>query len=123
MSKNDFAIAMHLIKAKLAGKDIPDTLPLSLVAPPLDARIEPPPEEISPFEDSAPVPTATPAPAPQARRASDAELPLPPLPPRPHPPPVVEAPPSHELSPDEPPRSQTPPPPYALVDAATPVDS
>ncbi|CAL1703992.1 unnamed protein product [Somion occarium] len=35
LSKDDFAVAMHLIRAKLAGKEIPDSLPTTLVPPPL----------------------------------------------------------------------------------------
>ncbi|KAL4244391.1 hypothetical protein ABKN59_010425 [Abortiporus biennis] len=33
LSKEDFAIAMHLVKEKLAGKDLPETLPTSLTPP------------------------------------------------------------------------------------------
>lgn len=33
LTKMEFAVAMHLIRTKLSGKDIPDTLPPSLVPP------------------------------------------------------------------------------------------
>ncbi|KAH8102894.1 EF-hand [Cristinia sonorae] len=113
LSRDDFAIAMHLIKAKLAGVEVPDTLPPSLQPPLRSSRIVPPVEEPSPFDDPATLATVVvspPSPNPstthaEERRRSniDHDRPLPP------------APPEVELPPDEPPRSQTPPPPYALI--------
>lgn len=35
LSKDEFAVAMHLINARLAGRDVPQTLPTSLVPPSL----------------------------------------------------------------------------------------
>ena len=33
LTKDGFAVALHLINGKLAGKDVPETLPNSLVPP------------------------------------------------------------------------------------------
>jgi epidermal growth factor receptor substrate 15 len=43
LSRDEFAVAMHLIHGKLAGKPIPPTLPYALVPPTLRSLIRPPP--------------------------------------------------------------------------------
>ena len=50
LTRDGFAIAMHLIQGKLTGKDIPGTLPPSLVPPSMRATIQ----GASPFIASAP---------------------------------------------------------------------
>lgn len=121
LNKDDFAVAMHLIKAALAGKEVPNALPSSLIPPPASARQVISQEEASPFNDPVPAtPTtsstyatqsaAPSAPSAQHRRTSDAERSLPPPPPE-EPEPHGQ----HVLPPDDSPRSQTPPPPYTLV--------
>jgi len=127
LSKEDFAVAMHLIKAKLAGKEVPDILPPSLIPPP-SVLVQHNEEEASPFDDpvpiSMPVPVPTPAPALASTR-TPAPAPITAPPPAAHQggahdadrEPPLPPPPEVDLPPDEPPRSQTPPPPYALVDA------
>ncbi|TCD68237.1 hypothetical protein EIP91_011306 [Steccherinum ochraceum] len=142
LSKDDFAIAMHLIKASLAGNEVPNTLPPSLIPQSSPVRVMMPVPEASPFEDPIPGPTSAPAhlttdaapaastlpaapstaptaasPAAQERRNSEDERPLPAAPPGLDPAPSL--PPDF----DELPRSQTPPPPYALVDAEGTVEA
>ncbi|THH31741.1 hypothetical protein EUX98_g2439 [Antrodiella citrinella] len=119
LSREDFAVAMHLIKAKIAGREVPDTLPLSLVPPSPAGREAPVIEEASPFDDpppeqiSMPVPMPAPPPPLPARRANDAEGDLPPPPP----------PPREEQVEAEPEGSDEPPPAYSLVDDGASVDS
>ncbi|CDZ96650.1 Synaptic vesicle protein EHS-1 and related EH domain proteins [Phaffia rhodozyma] len=43
LTEDEFAVAMHLIKAKIAGKELPATLPLSLVPPSL-REVQPAPQ-------------------------------------------------------------------------------
>ncbi|THG98918.1 hypothetical protein EW026_g3354 [Hermanssonia centrifuga] len=43
LTRDGFAVAMHLIQAKLAGKDVPATLPPTLIPPSMRATAFPPP--------------------------------------------------------------------------------
>lgn len=69
LTRDGFAVAMHLIQSKLAGKDIPTTLPPSLIPPSLRSKVsaQPPqpavPEAIRDLLwDDTPVSVPTPQP-------------------------------------------------------------
>lgn len=137
LSKEDFAVAMYLIRQKISGKPLPETLPPSLIPPsertgaskPLPPEPVPEPEEDI-FSDPPPAPAPTlvaptPSPArsnsrmsgprngPRTAAAATAAPATPPPPASPEPPP----PPPHGLPPeDDEPRSGTPPPPYTETD-------
>ncbi|KAI0698496.1 hypothetical protein BC835DRAFT_1413085 [Cytidiella melzeri] len=100
LTREEFAVAMHLIRAKLAGGDIPETLPASLVPPANLATL--PEHNATLTATTAPGPPLPPRPAgstsnpptnPQEARTGDAEV-VSPL------------------------RSSTPPPPYEEPNAA-----
>ncbi|KAI9067071.1 EF-hand [Trametes sanguinea] len=105
LTRDDFAVAMHLIRRKLAGKELPTTVPASLLAS--RSRPESSP---SPRQESRPASQGTPPapPPPPPRRASEptgqvsepAQHALPPLP---------------DDADDDLIRSDTPPPPYELI--------
>ncbi|KAI0637250.1 EF-hand [Trametes polyzona] len=104
LTKDDFAVAMHLIRQKLAGKELPTTLHASSPPPPV-SRSESSPQtpqrqDSRPASQEAPPPPPPPPPPP--RRASDVqtEAAMTPLP--------------DDLD-DDLPRSDTPPPPYELI--------
>ncbi|KZO99514.1 hypothetical protein CALVIDRAFT_534506 [Calocera viscosa TUFC12733] len=69
LDRDGFAVAMHLIKGQLAGKELPSTLPLSLVPPskrvaaPVQAPPRPVDDLFSLFDDP-PAPPPAPQPAP-----------------------------------------------------------
>lgn len=44
LTRDGFAVAMHLIQLKLAGKDIPTTLPTSLIPPSMRNNAQAPPK-------------------------------------------------------------------------------
>ncbi|KAK7693155.1 hypothetical protein QCA50_002721 [Cerrena zonata] len=88
LSRDEFAVAMHLIRAKLAGKDVPDNLPPSLV-PPLLPRTE----MVAPAHDDQSI-TTQPASTSQSGVTATST--------------TTEA----LIGEDEAPRSSTPPPPY-----------
>ncbi|OSD02798.1 EF-hand [Trametes coccinea BRFM310] len=106
LTRDDFAVAMHLIRRKLAGKELPTTVPASLLAS--SSRPEPSPSP--PRQDSRPASQGTPPapPPPPPRRASEpsgqvseqTQQALPPLP---------------DDADDDLIRSETPPPPYELI--------
>ncbi|KAI0781214.1 hypothetical protein BD413DRAFT_620813 [Trametes elegans] len=101
LTHDDFAVAMHLIRQKLAGKELPTTVPASL----LSSSSQPAPSPAAHRQESRPPsqealpPPSRPSSGPQGSPA------LPPLP--------------DDLD-DDLPRSDTPPPPYELV-ASNPV--
>ncbi|KAI8998890.1 hypothetical protein BD414DRAFT_476348 [Trametes punicea] len=105
LTRDDFAVAMHLIRQKLAGKELPSTVPASLLPSTSRAEPSPPSEETQPASQEAPLPPPPPPPPPP-RRASEPDAsepsqhPLPPLP---------------DDADDDLLRSETPPPPYELV--------
>ncbi|CDO69009.1 hypothetical protein BN946_scf184834.g16 [Trametes cinnabarina] len=106
LTRDDFAVAMHLIRQKLAGRELPTTVPASLLAS--SSHPEPSPS-LSRHESRLASQGTTTPPPPLPRRASEpaaqvAEPPnLPTLPPLP------------DEADDDLIRSQTPPPPYSLV--------
>lgn len=51
LTKDKFAVAMHLIQARLGGKDLPTTLPQSLVPPAMRAARAPAPAPKNPLQD------------------------------------------------------------------------
>ncbi|WWD22512.1 hypothetical protein CI109_107005 [Kwoniella shandongensis] len=80
LTRDEFAVAMHLINLKLAGQDIPTTLPNSLVPPSLREEYGQGAQEVlnqgpssatrdlfDLFADDEPAPTSKPAAAPQAQ--------------------------------------------------------
>ncbi|ODN96331.1 hypothetical protein I350_08357 [Cryptococcus amylolentus CBS 6273] len=82
LTRDEFAVAMHLINAKLAGQEVPATLPLSLIPPSLRENFGPGKQEVLAqpssatrdlfdlFADDPPPPTtAAPAAAPAAPAA------------------------------------------------------
>ncbi|TFK55038.1 hypothetical protein OE88DRAFT_1653662 [Heliocybe sulcata] len=48
LTRDGFAVAMHLIQAKLAGKDIPASLPLSLIPPSMRGKVNAAPFAVPP---------------------------------------------------------------------------
>ncbi|KAI0362738.1 EF-hand [Trametes cingulata] len=102
LTKDDFAVAMHLIRQKLAGRELPTTVPSSLLPSSSQREASPQTQGTRPVsqEPEAPAP-----PPPPPRRASEPQaevrqatmVPLP-----------------DELD-DELARSDTPPPPYELI--------
>ncbi|KAK4684361.1 epidermal growth factor receptor substrate 15, partial [Tremellales sp. Uapishka_1] len=88
LTKEEFAVAMHLINAKLAGQNIPATIPDSLVPPSLREQFGSGGQEVlaTPASTSAKdlfdlfddPPTAISPPAPQAAFAAPSFLPAPP---------------------------------------------
>ena len=90
LSRDEFAVAMHLIRAKLAGKDVPDSLPPTLIPP------FPRSETTVRTNDDQSI-TAQPAAASGSGVTATVEVP------------IVD---------DEAPRSSTPPPPYESVPTA-----
>lgn len=67
LDPDEFAVAMHLINSKLAGKDIPTTLPTSLIPPKLRSQVTQqstaPKDLFDLFDDEAPAPAAAVVPA------------------------------------------------------------
>ncbi|KAI0818801.1 hypothetical protein BC629DRAFT_1588129 [Irpex lacteus] len=105
LTREEFAVAMYLIRGKLAGREIPETLPASLI----------PPANLPVLPNSSDIPAVAPIPVP---------MPGPPLPPRSS---TLPAPNSHpqpstletQAVSDEtasPQRAATPPPPYEEPD-------
>ncbi|KAF7983076.1 hypothetical protein HWV62_23989 [Athelia sp. TMB] len=82
LTRDGFAVAMHLIQGKLAGKEVPSTLPPSLVPPSMrssagsafsaqqQAQPQPQPEPIDLLWDDTPPPSASPAPTSQSFQSS-----------------------------------------------------
>lgn len=68
LTRDGFAVAMHLIQGKLAGKEIPATLPQTLVPPSMRINgatsFSAPPlqEQVNLLWDDTPPPSASPAP-------------------------------------------------------------
>ncbi|KAI0822614.1 hypothetical protein BC628DRAFT_1326744 [Trametes gibbosa] len=98
LTKDDFAVAMYLIRQKLAGKELPTTVPASLLASSSTASPSPSPQ----LQRQASRPVSQETPQPPTRPASDAQVEpaMTPLP--------------DDLDEDLP-RSDTPPPPYELI--------
>ncbi|KAI0085435.1 hypothetical protein BDY19DRAFT_447463 [Irpex rosettiformis] len=118
LTKEEFAVAMYLIRGKLAGGEIPELLPASLM----------PPANLPALPDNGAAPSAAhaPAPATPVPAAPPASAPVPPLPPRSN---TISTPTSN-LQPSvleaqaigeetvSPQRAATPPPPYEEPDVA-----
>ncbi|KAH9857815.1 EF-hand [Lenzites betulinus] len=103
LTKDDFAVAMHLIRQKLAGKELPTTVPASLLAS--SSAPEASPQLRPQRQDSRPVSQEAPPPPPRPVSNVQVEPAMTPLP--------------DDLDEDLP-RSDTPPPPYELI-ATSPV--
>ncbi|KAJ8488287.1 hypothetical protein ONZ51_g3649 [Trametes cubensis] len=99
LTRDDFAVAMHLIRQKLAGKDLPSTVPASLL--PSTSRVDSPAlsQSSRPTSQEAPPPPTPSRPA-SAMRTDSGQHALPPLP---------------DDVDDDLTRSETPPPPYELI--------
>jgi len=114
LTKDEFAVAMHLTRAALSGAQLPSRLPDSLRPPLLtedpfashdDDPVSVPAPTPSPAPAPAPSPNPTPPPVPESAStlAPAADAPSAP---------TTENVPVIQPSPEEEPRSSTPPPPY-----------
>ncbi|KAI0371765.1 EF-hand [Pilatotrama ljubarskyi] len=104
LTKDDFAVAMHLIRRKLAGKELPTRVPSSLLPSSSQRQSSPQAREARPVsQEPPPPPPRRPASEAQAEARQASMIPLP-----------------DELA-DELARSDTPPPPYELIASDAPV--
>lgn len=79
LDRDEFAVAMHLISSKLAGKELPASLPQSLIPPGLRSHEAPaPPQQTSTAKDLFDLFDDPPAQAPLASAPATAFLPQPP---------------------------------------------
>jgi epidermal growth factor receptor substrate 15 len=63
LTRDGFAVAMHLIQGTLAGKEIPGSLPQSLIPPSMRTNGAAPPQEpVNLLWDETPPPSASPVP-------------------------------------------------------------
>ncbi|EIW60634.1 EF-hand [Trametes versicolor FP-101664 SS1] len=100
ITKDDFAVAMHLIRQKLAGKELPTVVPASLFPAHASARAETVSLPSTSRQDSRPPSQEAPPPPPRPASGAQVEPAMTPLP--------------DDLD-DDLPRSDTPPPPYSLI--------
>ena len=104
LTRDDFAVAMHLIRQKLAGKELPTPAP-TLVQPVASPTPSRPCSTVTPPRQAS-VPAAGEASSPRASVASEQ------IPQQPHPDPTTVRLPDDV---DDDLRSDTPPPPYELI--------
>lgn len=63
LTKDEFAVAMHLVRQVRAGRELPQTVPPALIPPSMRRR---PPVNAAPVPAPMPVPVSTPSPAPRS---------------------------------------------------------